>query len=274
MTQAMDVVGTGRRTIAFLWRGWSVLVSLCLLAAVWQAGHEVYGTLVLPAPMETLAALIRLIERGVAGPAALATARDALGGFVLAALVGILVGSVGGLSVTAGRLIEPLVRVFLGIPAIAWVVLALIWFAGTGMAAVFTVVVTTLPVVVIGAMQGARTLDADIGDMARAFRAPLGVRLVDVILPHMLSYVFPALATAMGLSWKLAVMAQVLGGTAGIGEGLALARVNVDTAQAMAWIVLALVMLLSLEGLVMDPLRRRLEPWRAPRSRRDAGGGP
>lgn len=261
--------------VTVLWRGWSVLVSLCLLAALWQVGHEVYGTLVLPAPMDTLAALIALIERGLAGPAALATARDALGGFALASLAGIVIGSVGGLSRTAGRLLEPLVRVFLGIPAIAWVVLALIWFAGSGMAAVFTVVVTTLPVVVIGAMQGARTLEADLSDMARAFGAPLSVRLVDLILPHMLSYIFPALATALGLSWKLAVMAQVLGGTAGIGEGLALARVNIDTAQAMAWIVLALVMLLSLQGLIMDPLRRRLEPWRtAGRAGQPGGAGP
>ncbi|MBB4265727.1 NitT/TauT family transport system permease protein [Roseospira visakhapatnamensis] len=255
----------GRVTAAFLWRGWAVLVSLCLLAALWQVGHEVYGGLVLPSPMDTLRALGALVAEGVALPAALETARDALMGFGLAAVAGVLIGAAAGLSVTVGRLLEPLVRFFLGVPAIAWVVLALIWFAGSGLAAVFTVVVTTLPVVIIGAMQGARTLDGEVLDMARAFRAPLGVRIVDIYVPHILSYVFPALATAMGLSWKLAVMAEVLGGTAGIGEGLSLARVNIDTADAMAWILLALIMLLSLEGLVMDPLRRRLEPWRATR---------
>jgi len=249
--------------VAFLWRGWTVLVSLCLLAALWEMGHEVYGGLVLPAPMDTLAALVTLIAEGVALPAALETARDALIGFAVTAMVGGIVGALAGLSATLGRLMEPLVRFFLGVPAIAWVVLALIWFAGSGLAAVFTVVVTTLPVVIIGAMQGARTLDRELADMARVFRAPLHVRIVDLYVPHILSYVFPALATAMGLSWKLAVMAEVLGGTAGIGEGLSLARVNIDTADAMAWILLALIMLLSLEGLVMDPLRRCLEPWRA-----------
>jgi len=242
--------------------GWVVVVALCLLAAAWQVGHEAYGPFVLPAPMDTLRALRDLVIEGEALPAALITARDALAGFAVAALGGLVLGGAAGASPTLGRLVEPITRVFLGIPGIAWVVLALIWFAGSGMAAVFTVVVATVPVVTIGAMHGARTLDADLDAMARAFRAPWHVRLFDLLGPHMLSYLFPAWATALGLSWKVAVMAEVLGGTAGIGEGLAMARVNIDTADAMAWVLLALSLLLAVQGLVLDPLRRRLEPWR------------
>ncbi len=260
------------RLADFLWRGWSQAAAILLLVALWQAGHDVYGSLVLPAPAETFATLWRLWVQGAAPPAAATTAVNALSGFALAVLIGVILGTLAGLSATLTRLLEPLTRIFLGVPAIAWVVLALIWFSGTGLAAIFTVVVTTLPIVVIGAMQGARTLDHQLAEMARSYRASAWQRFYDVGLPHMLSYVFPAVATALGLSWKLAIMAELLSGGAGIGDGLAMARVNLDTAEAMAWVVLGLILLLGIDGLVLTPLKRRMEPWRRALTSSDMGG--
>ncbi|GEO82315.1 ABC transporter permease [Pararhodospirillum oryzae] len=233
-----------------------------LLIAAWQGGHHAYGPLVLPSPLETLRALGSLVTSGVAAQAALETARHALGGFAVAAVIGVGAGGLAGLWPFVGRMIDPLARLFLGIPSIAWVVLSLIWFAGTGLAPLFTVVVATVPVVIAGALQGTRTLDPDLAAMARAFRAPLAVRVADLYGPHMLSYLFPALMTAMGLAWKVAVMAEVLGGSPGIGEGLALARVNLETADALAWVALTVLLLLGVQGLILIPLHRALEPWR------------
>ena len=160
------------------------------------------------------------------------------------------------------RLLEPIATLFLGIPAIAWVVLALLWFGGSGRAATFTVVVTTAPIVFAGAAQGARTLDGGLRRMAQGFRTPWGMLVWDVYLPHMLSYLVPSLTTALALSWKLAVMAELLSGSGGIGDGLATARSHIDTVKAMAWIVAVVTLLLSLEYLLLEPLRRHLMVWR------------
>ncbi|MBP0651715.1 ABC transporter permease subunit, partial [Mycobacterium tuberculosis] len=81
---------------------------------------------------------------------------------------------------------------------------------------------------------------------------------VDLYLPHMLSYVFPALATALATAWKVAVMAEVLAGAGGIGDGLARARAEVDTAATMAWILVIVALLLGVERLALEPLRRRM----------------
>ena len=41
----------------YLWSGWAGAAGLFCLAAAWQAGHEIYGSFVLPSPLETLYAI-------------------------------------------------------------------------------------------------------------------------------------------------------------------------------------------------------------------------
>lgn len=233
-----------------------------LLLGLWEAGHAAWGSLVLPSPRETALALWRMTVDGSLWPAVAGTGRRALAGFSAGVLLGTGLGAVAGLSDTTGRLLQPFATLALGVPAIAWVVLALLWFGGGGGAVVFTVLITVAPIVYAGAAEGVRSLDGDLRRMARAFRVPRRVLVWDVYLPHMLSHLFPAVATALALSWKVAVMTELLGGVGGIGDRLAAARAQVDTVAAMAWIATVVALLLALEMLLLDPLRRRLLGWR------------
>lgn len=237
-------------------------VSLLLLVGLWQMGHFAYGTLVLPSPGETIAALWRMTIDGEMLPAVVTTSKNALGGLAGAVIIGGALGTLAGLSPVMRQLLQPIATLTLGVPAIAWVVLSLLWFGGSGLAVVFTVLVTSAPIIFTGAAQGVRTLDDDLRRMALSFRVPGHVLMTDVYLPHMLSYLFPALATALAMSWKVAVMTELLSGTGGIGDRLASARVQVDTVAAMAWILAVVILLLALEHLLLEPIRRRLETWR------------
>lgn len=240
---------------------WS-LVGLIVLLAGWIAAHRAYGVFVLPDPRDAVAALVKLATTGALLPALALTLRDALVGFLAAALAGIGLGGLAGARPAVHQLLQPIATLLLGVPAIAWVVLALMWFGGSGRVAIFTVAVTTAPIVFAAAAEGVASLDADLVRMARAFRVPRGARILDLYLPHMLGHVFPALATALASAWKVAVMAEVLAGAGGIGDGLARARAEVDTAATMAWILVVVALLLAVEHLALDPLRRRLESWR------------
>jgi NitT/TauT family transport system permease protein len=250
------------QALDYVWGGWGAAASLLLLVALWEAGHLAYGTLVLPSPRETFAALWRMTLDGKVLPAVIETSRNALVGFLAGVAVGGVLGALAGLSDMMRRLLAPIATLMLGIPAIAWVVLSLLWFGGSGLAVVFTVLVTSAPIVFASAAEGVRSLDGALRRMARAFRVPRRVLVWDVYLPHMLSYLFPAVATALALSWKVAVMTELLSGAGGIGDGLATARVQVDTVKAMAWILVVVALLLAVEYLLLEPLRRRLLTWR------------
>lgn len=242
--------------------GWGgSLTGVLLFVALWEWGSQLYGSFLLPGPRDALAALVRLWQAD-AMAAVWATTWRAMLGFALAAVIGTALGILAGLSRTLGRALEPVSTVLLGIPPIAWIVLAILWFGSGSLATVYTVMATSLPVSFAGAQMGALTRDRRLQEMADVFAVPPLMRLVDFHLPHIASYVFPALITALGVAWKVAVMAELFATEDGIGAGLAMARVNLDTAAAMAWIVLVVALLLAAEHGLLRPLQRRMEPWR------------
>ena len=247
---------------AYLWSGWGAAASLLLLTALWELGAGFYDPLILPGPLVTFATLGGLLASGAALPELATTARRALGGLLLAGGAGSALGLLAGLSMTASMLARPWVTLLLGMPPIAWLVLAMLWFGAGDGTPVFTVFVACLPVVFIGALQGTRTLDHHLKDMARAYRLPWRMRLFDLYLPHVAAYLFPAWITALGSSWKVAVMAELLATSDGVGAALAVSRSHLDMGASLAWICAVVGILLLLEYGVLEPIKRELERWR------------
>lgn len=241
-------------------RGWG-FVGLALLLALWEWGHRAFGSLVLPGFLETAEALVRLAQDGTIGPALAQTAGNAGLGWIAGALAEVFAGFFAGLREEIQRALQPVAIILLGIPAIAWVVMALLWFGGRW-AVVFTVAVATGPVVFAAAVEGTRSLDGALARMARVYRVPFVARLRDLYGPQMLSHLFPALVATLAMSWKVSVMAELLTGAGGIGDGLATARAHVDTAETMAWVVVVVGVLIVVDLAILQPLQRSLWLWR------------
>lgn len=234
--------------------GWGALGVLLLLAA-WQWGYYALGPFVLPSLQTTGEAIVRLFAEGLAVPALAATAGHALSGFLVGGAVGLTLGLLGGLFVPIGAMTAPVLTMILGTPPIAWVVLALLWFGPGGGAPAFTVAVTAAPIVFLAAVQGVRSLDPRLQEMARVYRAPVWQRATDLILPSLADHLVPAFATALAFSFKVAVMAEVLSGADGVGGGIADARAYLDLGETMAWIALVVVFLLCADAVLLAPLR-------------------
>jgi len=249
---------------AYLWSGWGAIASLLALVAAWELVASLYGPLVLPDPRSAFAALHELFASGVAWPELAATSRRALAGYLLSVAAGSALGLAAGVSMTASTMSRPLVTVLMGTPPIAWLVLAMLWFGASDGTPVFTVFVAGFPVVFVGALQGARTLDNQLRTMAEAFRLPPRMMFFDVYLPHVVSYLFPAWIAALGMSWKVVVMAELLATQDGIGAALAVSRSHLDTTTTMAWITAVVGVLLAVEYLLLEPLKREVERWREP----------
>lgn len=249
-------------TLAYLWSGWGAAASVLLFCALWEWGAQQYGELLLPGPRATLAQLRQMLAGGDAAAQLLISARRTLAGLGLALLAGSVLGMLAGRSITAAMASRPLVTLLLGMPPIAWLVLAMLWFGMGDATPVFTVFIACFPIVFGGAMQGARTLDHHLRDVAQVLRLPWWMSLGDVYLPHMLSYLFPAWITALGTSWKVVVMAELLTTVDGVGAALAVSRAQLDTATSMGWILAVLALLLAVEYLVLEPFKRKAERWR------------
>ena len=268
MTQPL--ARSGRKILAewaaatgnYLWSGWGSLASLCLFMAIWTLTAQGFGPLILPTPLAALSTLVRLFQAGEAGPEILVTARRALAGFGLSLAVGSLLGLAAGVSMTASMMARPIITLLVGMPPIAWLILALLWFGAGDGTPIFTVFIACFPIIFVGAMQGTRTLDGQLKEVAQMFGLSTWMKLTDVYLPHVVSYLFPAWIAALGMSWKIVVMAELLSTEDGIGAALAVSRSHLDTAASMAWIVALVGSLLAIEYLLLEPIKRKVESWR------------
>lgn len=246
----------------FLWSAWAGVAALAMLAVAWQVGHERYGSFILPSPLVTLQSVQQILRDEGNWTIAATTLMRALQGFAVAAAIGTTSGVVAGYSAGMLRLARPTITFLLGVPPIAWIVLAMIWFGSTSGMVVSTVVIGTLPVLFVGAAEGAMTRDRGLDAMARAFGASAAVRFLTVSLRHVAAHVMPSLVIALGTAFKIAVMAEVLANTGGIGGSLARARANLDVAEALGWVLIAISALLVVEYGVLHPIRSELERWR------------
>lgn len=262
MSAAPANISRAGRVGRFVWSSWAGIAAVAMLAAVWQYGHEIYGAFILPPPLETLRAGVRVLQEPANWQVATTTLYRALHGFVVATAAGGMLGIAAGYSPGALRLCRPIITLLLGVPPIAWIVLAMIWFGSTSGMVVTTVVIGALPMVFVGAAEGAMTRDRGLDDMARVFGASAIERFMTLSLRHIAAHLMPTLTVALGTAFKIAVMAEVLANTGGIGGSLARSRANLDVAEALAWVVIAVAALLAFEYGILNPIRSELERWR------------
>lgn len=246
----------------FLWSAWAGLAGLCLLAALWQAGHEAYGSFILPAPLETMQAAASLISDGEAQELLSLTSLRAALGFALAAVIGTVAGVIAGYSPATLRLSRPMLTVVIGVPPIAWIVLAMIWFGASMLTVALSIVISATPVVFMGAVEGVTTRDRGLDAMAEAFGAGPLRRFWHIASRQIAAHLLPALVLALGSAFKVAVMAELLSNAGGVGGALARSRSMLDISGAMAWVLLAVAVLIVAEYGLLRPVQAELERWR------------
>jgi NitT/TauT family transport system permease protein len=247
---------------AFLWSGWGAIASILLFIALWDAGNQIYGDLVLPSPLETFKTLhVMLNDDNVIAEIETTLYRSSVG-FGISLLFGTTLGLLAGFFATASMMSRPIVTILVGMPPIAWIVLAMIWFGMGDETVIFTVIVASFPIIFVGALQGTRTLDGNLKEMAKSFNFPWHMKFLDVYFPHIFSYVFPAWVSALGMAWKIVIMAELLATSDGIGASLATARSQLDTPTALAIVTIMIGSLMFIEYIILEPIKREVELWR------------
>ena len=247
---------------AYLWSGWGAIASIFLFIATWDMGNQIYGDLVLPSPLETFQTLYLMLNDPNVITEINTTLYRASIGFGISLVIGSALGLLAGFFVTASMMSRPIVTILVGMPPIAWIVLAMIWFGMGDETVIFTVIVASFPIIFVGALQGTRTLDGDLKEMAESFKLPLHMKFFDVYFPHIFSYVFPAWVSGLGMAWKIVIMAELLATSDGIGASLAVARSQLDTPTALAIVVIMIASLMFIEYIILEPIKREVELWR------------
>ncbi|MEA1955566.1 MAG: ABC transporter permease subunit [Campylobacterota bacterium] len=238
------------------------LLSLSIFFILWEIGYRFLGDLVLPPVLDTFTMFFKLLQDPEVLENMAITMKRIFIGLSTSIFLASLLGVVAGLIKPLSYMISPLVTIMLGMPSIAWIVLAMIWFGMGDPTVIFVVFIATFPIIFLGSFAGMQSVDKELLTMAYSFELSLKTKLLNIYFPHIFSFIFPAWLTAIGLSWKIVVMAELISSDDGVGSLLAIARSHIDTTSVMALLMLMVSLLILFERLFLEPMKQRLESWR------------
>lgn len=138
-------------------------------------------------------------------------------GFGLAAIIGVLVGSVIGQSVWAMRGLDPIFQVLRTVPPLAWLPLSLAAFRDSAPSAIFVIFITSIWPIMINTAVGIRNMPQDYNNVAQVLRLNQIEYFWRIMIPAAAPYIFTGLRIGVGLSWLAIVAAEMLTGGVGIG---------------------------------------------------------
>jgi ABC-type nitrate/sulfonate/bicarbonate transport system permease component len=279
MTTGIADAWTAADQVALLhrreWRTAALLriASIVLFFSVWYAAtilnayvFKIFNPILLPAPHTVLLAGVQLVRSGELQRDILASMSRVIQGFLLAAVVGVAVGTAVGRSRRLEQLVEPTIELLRPIPPLAFLPMMVLWFgigemskiAFIAYAAFFPIFTTTL--------EGIKYVDPLLIRAASSLGASERDIFRYVVLPAALPNIITGLRIGFGLSFFVIVAAEFIAADSGLGF-------LIDDARTFFLVsnMLLGAAVIGAIGFTFNTLLRRLEA-RLLRWRKDARG--
>ena len=150
----------------------------------------------------------------------------------------------------------PILNFNQGIPALSWVVFAIIWFKGIEFRIFFIMVMTTLPAFSFQILDAIRSIPKDLMEMSQSFRPSRLDMMRTMILPATVPGILTAWKVNIGNASRVVVVAELVGATGGVGYSLMEQQQNFDMAGAIAWTLVLVTFVLAMQFIITQ-----LESW-------------
>lgn len=194
------------------------------------------------------------------GHHAMITTLEVLGGFVVAAVVGILLGTAIAWSDTASRALMPFLVFVNTLPKVAIAPLILLWFGYGIIPNMMIGAIIGFFSVVINTAAGLSQIDQDMIDLGRVFNAPKWRVFVKIRIPNAYPYILSALKITATSAVVGAILGEFVASQAGLGFVIITSQSSMNTPVAFAAVAFVSVIGLSVFGAVAL-LARVLAPW-------------
>lgn len=187
------------------------LLSALLALALWQAAAWAVGNrLLLAGPVQTLTALCSLVQQAAFWKAVGFTFSRVALGFLTGFLAALLLAVLAARFPAAEVLLRPYMAAVKAVPVASFIVIALLWLSGRRLS-IFISFLMVLPVLYTAFLQGIRSADEKLLEMAQVFRMGRWNRLRGIYIPALRPYCRSACRACLGMCWKAGVAAEVIG---------------------------------------------------------------
>jgi len=140
--------------------------------------------------------------------------------------------------------ILPVLHFIMGVPALSWVVMAIIWFPDIESRILFILVACCFPNYTLEMYDGIKGIQKDLMDMLQSFRPNRLQLFKKLILPSIVPAILTSWKINLGYAIRVAMVAELVGATTGVGFQLLSSQEMFDMAGAIAWTMMLIVFLM------------------------------
>jgi NitT/TauT family transport system permease protein len=181
-------------------------------------------------------------------------------GFLLAIVVGVLLGVAVGSSSAVYDSLYPLLVGFNSIPKVAIVPLLVIWCGIGTLPAIITAFVISFFPIVVNVATGLVSVEPEMKDVLRVLGATRYEVLTKVGIPRSLPYLFASLKVAITLAFIGSVVSETIAANDGIGYLMLSASARYEVALIFAGVIVIAAMSVAM-FLICVAAERRLVGW-------------
>lgn len=244
-------------------RLWLGILGVISVLAVWELAVQVgwIRSSMMSSPSIVWERMISELDGDRLLPSMLVTFRAYLIGLLIATVVGIPLGFLGGWSKRASYILEPWLAALNATPTVAIVPLIIIWLGIGQVSKVFIVFLFAVFPYAFNTMVGVRQTEAEFMGMAQSFGASQRKVISSIVLPGLVPYIMTAARLAVGRALIGVVVAELVASNTGLGFLISIAAGTFDTP-----LLIMSVLFVGAFGLIMTELmkavERRFDRWR------------
>ena len=232
-----------------------IVVPFVFLALLWQFTAAFMPPFLFPSLPQIFWRAIDILLSWKQVCDVLATVSRIMAGLAGAFVLGAVFAAFMMKSSPVDKFVAPILNFFQGIPALSWVVFAIIWFKGTEFRIFFIMVATTLPAFTFQILDALRGMPKDLIEMVQSFRPTRRKMFQTMVTPAILPEIMTAWKVNLGNASRVVVVAELVGATDGIGYQLMQQQQLFDMAGAIAWTLQIVVFVIVMQNVIRSSRR-------------------
>jgi len=243
-----------------------IAVSILVFVVAWWL-LSVYNTRMFPSPVLVGSLIIEFVFEGdIDNSSALYHLWVTFSRVLLS--TGLALGIALGIGVamkandSVAKVFEAWLPVWMTPPDVVVILVVMVIVGFNTQAVVIAVTFAYTPFALVTIWQGLQEIDSDLIEMADAFEASRFEICRQIYIPHLLSYIFSSLRNLFGMTWKVAVIAEVFGISNGVGSRVRFWFLQGEIPEVLAYAVLFIGVVLVIEYAVLNPIQHRAFAWR------------
>lgn len=238
------------------------LIIFLFWVVVWQISYLcIDNNMLLASPIDVFYRLFDLCKDTGFWNIVVSSMMRIIQGFIYGTIIGVLLSLITCSSNILKDLFKPIINVVQSTPIASFIILALVWIK-SGIVPIFISALMVIPIIWTNVTEGIIKTDTKLLEMAKIYKLNKISKIKMIYIPSVIPYFTAACTTALGLSWKAGVAAEVIANTRySIGGEIYKSKMYLETVDLFSFTVVVIILSFILEYIIVNLMKLILSKY-------------